>query len=87
MQACYIPYRMVHTTKETRMPIGMSRWGFRHSCAVVETASNLTVPTDADMISANLAGQPHPDRTAGKKPPNTTLNVPDVRKEHNASSL
>src|SRR3954469_6562477 len=33
-------YRMVQTTSEPRMPIGMSRFGFFASCAAVDTASN-----------------------------------------------
>ena len=31
---------MVQITSDPRIPIGMSRWGFLASCAVVETASN-----------------------------------------------
>ena len=33
-------YRTVHTTRDPRMPIGMSRLGFLASCAAVDTASN-----------------------------------------------
>ena len=32
-------YRMVHTTSDPRMPIGISRCGLRASCAAVDTAS------------------------------------------------
>src|SRR5512135_2912536 len=33
-------YSTVQITNEPRMPIGISRWGLRDSCAAVETASN-----------------------------------------------
>ena len=33
-------YRMVQTTSDPRMPMGMSRCGFFASCAAVLTASN-----------------------------------------------
>ena len=32
-------YSSVQTTRLTRMPMGMSRWGFFASCAAVETQS------------------------------------------------
>ena len=32
-------YKIVHTTKEPKIPIGMSRFGFFASCAAVDTAS------------------------------------------------
>ena len=32
-------YRIVQTTSDPRIPIGMSRFGFFASCAAVETAS------------------------------------------------
>ena len=33
-------YKMVQTSKDTRIPMGMSRFGFLVSCAAVLTASN-----------------------------------------------
>src|SRR6185437_6126359 len=51
-------YRIVQITSDTMMPIGMSRCGFRASCAAVDTASN---PMNAKKITPAPRSTPlHP---------------------------
>ena len=57
-------YKIVHTTNEPKIPIGISRFGFLASCAAVETASK-------PMKAKNTMAAPP------NTPPQPCLNTPE----------